>query len=79
MVLDRILVPMYPSKACGFMLVINGLLTYIVSHRFHVIADYWSTLRFRQGSTPFDTLPRKSGLRTGEIVLSCDAKSVSIS
>jgi len=33
-----------------------------ISHRFEVIADYWSNLRFRQRGTPFDTLVR--GART---------------
>ena len=44
---------------CDFLALVNNILTYIVSrsHRFHVIADYWSNLRFRQEGVPlFDTV-----------------------
>jgi len=35
---------------CDFLLVINTNL-HLISRRFQVIADYWSTLRFRQRVT----------------------------
>ena len=39
------------SVNCDFLLVINTNL-YPILHRFEVIADYWSNLRFRQRGTP---------------------------
>ena len=40
-----------------FLLVINTNL-HPIAHRFEVIADYWSNLRFRQRVPLFDTLVR---------------------
>ena len=48
---------------CDFLLVINTNL-HPISHRFEVIADYWSNLRFRQRIPLFDTLIRGEPLNS---------------
>jgi len=49
---------------CDFLLVINTNLHHI-SHRFQVIADYWSNLRFQQGVPLFHTLVGCEPLNSG--------------
>ena len=45
------------KPTCAFLLVINTNL-HPISHRFQVIADNWSNVRFRQGIPVFNTLVR---------------------
>ena len=55
---------------CDFLSVINTNL-HPISHRFEVIADYWSNLRFRQRVPLFVTLVWGEPLNLGPRNLAC--------
>jgi len=48
-----ILLPVENPYEKNFLLVINATL-YPILHRFQIIVDYWSNLRFRQGVPVFN-------------------------